>query len=144
MIKGEFCYPYPRPAVTVDILLITNISSENEILLIERNSEPFKGMWALPGGFVDENEDLLDAAIRELIEETGIQNVALTQFGAFGKPGRDPRGHTVSIVYITQLPSKINAIAGDDAAKIKWFSVDKLPELAFDHRDIIDLVVSSL
>jgi len=138
MNSKKYCYDYPRPSVTVDLVLIAENDSDKKILLIERKQEPFKGMWALPGGFVDENEDLRDAAFRELKEETGIENVTLKQFGAFGKPGRDPRGHTIAIGFMALLPSKINAIAGDDAARAKWFSIKKLPDLAFDHEEIIE------
>ena len=137
MNEKKYCYDYPRPSVTVDLVLISESAPDKKILLIKRKQEPFKGLWALPGGFVDENEDLQDAALRELKEETGIENVTLTQFAAFGKPGRDPRGHTVSIGFKALLPSIINAVAGDDAASAKWFSVKKLPELAFDHGGII-------
>ena len=113
------------------------MNERKKILLIERKHDPFKGMWALPGGFVDENEDLNDAACRELKEETGIENIKIMQFGAFGKPGRDPRGHTVAIGFMAILPSTINVTAGDDAAQAMWFSVNKLPDLAFDHDEII-------
>jgi 8-oxo-dGTP diphosphatase len=133
MSSKKYCYDYPRPSVSVDILII----ADKKILLIERKNDPFKGVWALPGGFVEENEDLFDAACRELKEETGIENVTLKQFGAFGKPGRDPRGHTISIGFMAILPTVVKATAGDDANKAKWFSVDNLPMLAFDHTEII-------
>ena len=142
MNAGKYCYNYPRPSVTVDLVLIAENSLDKEILLIERKHDPFKGMWALPGGFVDENEDLYDAAYRELKEETGIENVVLTQFGAFGKPGRDPRGHTVSIGFTALLNSQVNATAGDDASSAKWFSINDLPDLAFDHKEIIEGIIN--
>ena len=93
--------------------------------------------WALPGGFVDENEDIKDAALRELKEETGIVGLDLIQVGAYGKPGRDPRGHTVSVVYTAILDSEPEYQAGDDAAEAGWFTIDELPGLAFDHEEII-------
>jgi len=138
MSSAKYCYDYPRPAVTVDLILIAGKKSDRKILLIERKNNPFKGMWALPGGFVDENEDLIDAAIRELKEETGVEHVPLTQTGAFGKPGRDPRGHTVSIAFMAVLDDTINVKAGDDAKNAQWFSIDNLPELAFDHKEIVE------
>ena len=138
MRKKKYCYDYPHPAVTVDLVIIAGNENDREILLIKRKHEPYEGMWALPGGFVDENEDLIDAAMRELKEETGIDNVALEQIGAFGKPGRDPRGHTVDVAYLAQINSIVEVNAGDDAADAKWFLVDNLPKLAFDHEIIIE------
>ncbi len=120
--------------VTVDIVLCKS----NKILLIKRLKDPFKDCWALPGGFVDENEDLEDAAKRELLEETSVKVDKLTQIGAFGKPFRDPRSHTVSIAYYGEVPENTIAIAADDAKEAYWFSIDDLPELAFDHQEIID------
>lgn len=109
-----------------------------ELLLIKRNNEPFKGSWALPGGFVDADEDLEDAARRELMEETGVKINVMLQIGAFGKPGRDPRQRTVSIVYMTDVDTTVKASAGDDAGDAQWFDVNDLPPTAFDHQEIID------
>lgn len=120
--------------VTVDIVLCKS----NKILLIKRLKDPFKDCWALPGGFVDENEDLEDAAKRELLEETSVKVDKLTQIGAFGKPFRDPRHHTVSVAYYGEVPENTIAIAADDAKEAYWFSMNDLPELAFDHQEIID------
>ena len=119
-----YTYKFPRPAVTVDIILFkkTNIT---EALLIQRKNEPFKNSWAFPGGFVDKNEPLENAAKRELREETSIKNIELKQFQCFGDPGRDPRGHTVSIVFYGWVKSDVNALAGDDAADAKWFPIDQ-------------------
>jgi len=131
-------YEYPRPAVTVDIIVINMLKQPCEILLIERKHAPFANMWALPGGFVDVNENLIDAAYRELLEETNITDISLSQFYTFGDKGRDPRGHTVSVVYYGFISdNKINEIAGDDAASLKWFNIYNLPSLAFDHQKII-------
>lgn len=124
--------------VTVDIVLFKS----NKILLIKRLKDPFKDCWALPGGFVDENEDLEDAAKRELLEETSIKVDALEQVGAFGKPFRDPRSHTVSVAYYGEVSENTIAIAADDAKEAYWFSINDLPELAFDHQEIIDKVLS--
>ncbi|WP_073311307.1 NUDIX domain-containing protein [Flavobacterium terrae] len=123
--------------VTVDIVLCKS----SKILLIKRLKDPFKDCWALPGGFVDENEDLEDAAKRELLEETSVKVDKLTQIGAFGKPFRDPRSHTVSIAYYGEVPENTIAIAADDAKEAYWFSMNDLPELAFDHQEIIEKVL---
>jgi 8-oxo-dGTP diphosphatase len=123
--------------ITVDAVIFKKTDSGYDILFIKRKNEPFKGKWALPGGFVDENEDLFDAANRELLEETGVKVTDLEQLGAFGKPGRDPRQHTVSIAYTGFAEESTNAVAADDADDAQWFSMDALPELAFDHADIV-------
>jgi 8-oxo-dGTP diphosphatase len=137
-----YTYPFPRPSVTVDIIIFRVFENEPEVLLIKRANDPFKEQWALPGGFVDQDEALEDAAVRELHEETGLSGILLTQMHTFGNPGRDPRGHTVSVVYVGYLPVNAVAKAGDDAAEASWFGVDKLPELAFDHDVIIDMAKS--
>lgn len=115
-----FTYPYPRPAVTCDAVIFTLRADDLAVLLIQRGDEPYKGRWALPGGFVNENESLDRAAARELSEETGITNVRLEQIGAFGDPGRDPRGHTVTIAWATFLVTEAKIKAGDDAAAAEW------------------------
>ncbi len=138
-----FTYEYPRPMVTVDIIFINIV--KNKILLIERGREPYKNYWALPGGFVDMDEELEDAAYRELKEETNVDNISLSQFKTYGTLGRDPRGRTISIIYyaITEKDG-ITAKAGDDAAKAEWFDIKSLPKLiAFDHRDIINDFICS-
>jgi 8-oxo-dGTP diphosphatase len=141
--QSKYCYNYPRPSVTVDIIVENRYNNSKHILLIKRKNNPFKNSWALPGGFVDKDEALLDAAIRELEEETGICNVNLKQFHTFGNPGRDPRGHCVSIVYYTKIENRdIRMQAGDDAKDAKWFDINKLPTLAFDHSEIITLYLN--
>lgn len=137
MKKKPYCYEYPRPSVTVDIVLFHQTGEELEVLLIKRRHEPFADHWALPGGFVDENESLEAAATRELQEETGLSRARFQQIGAFGDPGRDPRGHTVSVAFTAQLKSKGNAEAADDAKDVGWHKVKRLPKLAFDHKKII-------
>ena len=137
-----YTYPFPRPSVTVDIIIFRIFENEPEVLLIKRANTPFKGQWALPGGFVDKDEALEDAALRELKEETGLHGILLTQMHTFGSPGRDPRGHTVSVVYVGYLPVDAKAKAGDDASETGWFRVDKLPELAFDHDQVINMAES--
>ncbi len=132
-----YTYQYPHPAVTVDMLILDKSGSSPKILLIERRNDPFAGCWAMPGGFVDENEDISDAALRELREETSLTDVALHQFGAFGKPGRDPRGHTITIAYWGIADNPQQASAADDAKNLKWYEINNLPPLAFDHLEII-------
>jgi 8-oxo-dGTP diphosphatase len=117
--------------------MVKQTAHETQILLIKRKNEPFKGCWALPGGFVDEKEDLEQAALRELFEETQLKASDLKQIGAFGNPNRDPRGHMVSVAYFGTVPEEVIAIASDDAKEIGWFSLKKLPALAFDHAEII-------
>jgi 8-oxo-dGTP diphosphatase len=133
----KYCYDYPRPSVTVDVACLAEHEGRTFILLIERAHEPFAGHWALPGGFVDEDESLERAIARELEEETGLAGVAMEQFRAYGDPGRDPRGHTVTIAFVARLPRCIAATGADDAARAEWFAVDELPPLAFDHDRII-------
>lgn len=123
--------------VTVDVILFKEIMKDLEILLIKRKNEPFRDFWALPGGFVDENEDLSVAASRELLEETSISNANLTQTKAYGKPFRDPRSHTVSVAYYGEVEVGVEGKAADDAKELKWFNIKELPELAFDHEQII-------
>lgn len=128
----------PSIFVTVDIVLFRLQGGKQEILLIQRLKEPFKDCWALPGGFVDKGEDLEDAAKRELLEETSIKAHSLKQFKAYGKPGRDPRGHTISIVFYGNADETAIAKAQDDAKAAHWFSWDDLPPLAFDHQEILE------
>lgn len=141
----NYSYKYARPAVTTDIILLKELNLEIYILLIKRLNNPYKNHWALPGGFVDENENLIDAAKRELKEETNINNISLNQFKTYGEPGRDPRGHTISIVYYSILKQTIlDTKAGDDAKEVKWFNIKQLPELAFDHAVIINEAITEL
>jgi len=135
-------YPFPRPAVTVDIIIFRLSNDSPELLLIERGNDPYKGQWALPGGFVDKDEALEHAAARELEEETGLTNILLTQMHTFGNPGRDPRGHTIAVVYVGYLTDEAEAKAGDDAARVEWFKIDQLPPMAFDHNMIVEMADS--
>lgn len=130
----------PRPALTVDVALMRGSGMDRQILLIKRGTEPFEGSWALPGGFVDEDESLQDAALRELAEETGLSpGSPLRQVGTYGDPGRDPRGWTVSVVFLGLADETSSEPAsGDDAADAAWFPVWDLPELAFDHDAIVE------
>lgn len=127
----------PKIFVTVDVVLFRKINNNYEILLIQRLNDPFKDYWALPGGFVDENEDLETAAKRELFEETDIQLFQVKQLKAYGNPNRDPRHHTISVAFIGEIDSLAEAKAKDDAKLVQWFSINELPVLAFDHSEII-------
>ncbi|MEF8811585.1 MAG: NUDIX hydrolase [Bacteroidales bacterium] len=136
----SYTYEYPRPAVTVDCLVLSKENEQVWLMLIRRDKPPFEKSWALPGGFVEIDEDLDEAAYRELKEETDISDIELRQFRAFGKPGRDPRGRTISIVYYGFVDSeKTTAIAGSDARNVDWFEINDLPPLAFDHDEIIEM-----
>lgn len=141
---------FRNPALTVDGVVVVRRplrggGHEPHVLLIERGREPFAGTWALPGGFVEYGEDPDHAVIREVAEETGLVGIPWRQFHVFGDPTRDPRGHTVSVVYIGELVGELPEVVGqDDAAAARWFALDDLPELAFDHERILDLVVAGL
>ncbi|MBM3793551.1 MAG: NUDIX hydrolase [Acidobacteria bacterium] len=140
-----FTYEYPRPAVTVDCVVFGLDQGVLQLLLIKRNSPPFAGCWALPGGFVDQNETLDAAARRELEEETGLREVFLEQLFTFGDPGRDPRGHTVSVAYYALVRQDRHVPqAATDTSDAVWYSVAKLPKLAFDHQRIISTAVARL
>lgn len=132
-----FTYQYPRPAVTVDAILISR--NQNSVLLIERGREPFKGNWALPGGFIEMDEELDAACRRELEEETGIRVGELKQLRAYGSVHR-----TISVIFYTYLDDEIPAMAGDDASRAKWFPIGELPVLAFDHRLILEEFVKKV
>jgi 8-oxo-dGTP diphosphatase len=136
--RSRFTYEFPRPALTVDVCLVSHGKRSN-ILLIERRSPPFDGCWALPGGFVDDGESLADAARREVKEETGLVLDELEQLYTAGDPGRDPRGWTISVVFLVRVDAKrMKPKAGDDAKRVKWFPLDALPKLAFDHAMILE------
>jgi len=144
--SGQYCYDYPRPAVSVDAVVFAMVESVMKVLLIRREHDPFAGSWALPGGFVDENECLETAARRELAEETSLTNIFLEQLYSFGDPGRDPRGRTVTVAYMALIPEdEITQVAhGDNAADAQWLPVDQLPKLAFDHDKIIRFALERL
>jgi 8-oxo-dGTP diphosphatase len=135
--RREYCYPFPRPAVTADVACFAEADGATHILLIRRRHDPFAGRWALPGGYVEQDEGLEAAALRELREETGLEGIAVEQLGAYGDPGRDPRGHTVTAAYLARLGSLVEATGADDADEASWFPIDGLPPLAFDHDRII-------
>ncbi|GAB2981872.1 NUDIX domain-containing protein [Nocardioides montaniterrae] len=129
---------YPIINVTVDVALLCPCPEGLSVLLIQRKHDPYAGAWALPGGFVDADEDAETAARRELREETGLElSVPLTQLHTYTAPDRDPRGRTISIVHLASVPETVAATAGDDAADVRWFPVSDLPELAFDHAEVL-------
>ena len=139
-----YCYDYPRPALTVDIALFHRLRNRIDVLLIKRGRNPFKGQWAFPGGFVEKDESLEAAAARELLEETGLSHLDLEQIGAFGDPGRDPRGHTVSVVFAAMLDHRLGPRAADDASDAAWHSARRPPKLAIDHRKILGLALNRI
>jgi 8-oxo-dGTP diphosphatase len=123
--------------LTVDVVALCGEPGVTRVLLIQRGHPPFAGRWALPGGFVEESERVSDAAPRELAEETGLQVGDLELLGVYDTPGRDPRGWTVSVVYLARLPRAAAVAGADDAADARWFPAQELPELAFDHAAIL-------
>jgi 8-oxo-dGTP diphosphatase len=142
--QKKYSYDYPRPAVTVDIVIVSK-DRHPQVLLIRRKHDPFAGKWALPGGFVDMDESLEAAAARELREETGVTAGPLDQLHAFGDPERDPRGRTISVVYLARVARRrIEPAAADDAADVGWHDLRHLPDLAFDHKEILALALRRL
>ncbi len=134
---SRYCYDYPRPAVTTDCVVFVREVSAIRVLLIKRKHPPFQNCWALPGGFIQMEEDLAAAAARELEEETALKAHDLVQFRTYGHPLRDPRHRTITIVYTLEYQSIPSTMAGDDAAETAWFELDHLPEMAFDHAQIL-------
>ncbi len=125
-------------AVTVDSVVLCSTNKHFKVLLIKRKNDPFKEEWALPGGFIEESETLEEAAIRELHEETGVKVNSMEQVKAFGTPGRDPRGRTISIAFLSRIYCEETLKPSDDAIDAQWFDWNELPDLAFDHAEIIE------
>ena len=136
--KGHYIYEYPRPMLTADCVVVND---RNEILLVKRGNEPFKGCWALPGGFMEMDETIVHCAVRELEEETGlvVSEQDLRLIGIYSAPGRDPRGRTVTAAYLVRSGQWVvdSILAGDDAAEVHWWPLNALPPLAFDHAQIV-------
>ncbi len=131
--------------VAADAMVFSREGDHVYLLLVRRKHEPFEGMWAFPGGFVDYNEDPHDAAVRELREETSVSLAAMKQLHTFGKPGRDPRGHTISVVHYAFVNAHEHVIeAKDDAAEAKWMDVREIQDLAFDHLEILEYAMKAL
>ncbi len=131
-----YTYKYPRPALTADCVVITKETTP-KVLLIQRGNEPFKGCWAFPGGFMNMDETTEQCAIRELEEETGLRVSDMHQIGAYSKVDRDPRGRTVTVAYLAIIDAPVETKGQDDAAKAEWFPMSALPQLAFDHDEIM-------
>ncbi len=137
-----YTYDYPRPALTVDAVVFRKNGVRREVLLIQRKHYPFEGMWALPGGFVDMEETCEEAIERELMEETSLRVTGLQQMHTFSALGRDPRGRTVSVTFFGHAELARSTVkGGDDAMDARWFDLDDLPELAFDHIEAIRMAV---
>lgn len=140
-MSGEYRYDYPRPAVTADVAVL-RLDEIPEILLIQRKDPPFIQMWALPGGFMEIEETLEETARRELMEETGIRAGELIRFDTYDRPGRDPRGRTITQVFVMIWKEEMGIPkAGSDAAGLQWFGLTELPALAFDHQTIVEDVI---
>lgn len=141
-----YTYEYPRPSVTVDCVIFgLDDQQKVNVLLIQRKNDPFAGHWALPGGFVDMDEDLETAALRELEEETGVRDLFIEQLFTFGAPDRDPRGRVISVAYYALVNLEHHPIeAASDARRVQWFPVNDLPDLAFDHAHIFQVALERL
>jgi len=141
----SYCYEYPRPALTSDCAILTKKDEQWFILLIERGDVPYKGFWALPGGFLEMDETLEQCALRELYEETGLNDIHLQQVHTFSDLERDPRGRTVSVLFYGIADhNEIKPKAGDDAKNISWFPLNELPIMAFDHQLVIDVLLKKV
>lgn len=143
METNKFVYDYPHPAVTTDCVIFGFDGSNLKVLLIERGIEPFKGKWALPGGFLKMDETAEEGALRELEEETGLTNAYIRQFHTFTEPGRDPRERVITIAHYALVRLQ-EVKGGDDAAQARWFAMDEIPPLAFDHDRILRLAQKML
>jgi 8-oxo-dGTP diphosphatase len=141
--KGEYTYPFPRPSVTTDCVIFGYDGKDLKLLLVERDIPPFKGMWALPGGYLQMDEDAIDGAKRELFEETGLRDAYIEQFRTFSAVDRDPRGRVITIAHLALV--RISEVkGGDDAAKAQWFPLKDVPQLAFDHDMILREAMKAL
>ena len=132
MEEQNYTYKYPRPAVTTDCVVFSVDDHKLKILLIERGHEPYKGFWAFPGGFLNMDENAEQGALRELREETGLELQNIKELGTFSEVDRDPRGRVISIAFYA-LDRKLEVKGDDDAAQARWFALDEVPRLAFDH-----------
>lgn len=138
-------YPYPRPALTADAVVFTILRDHLHLLLIQRGSEPFKGCWALPGGFCQEEERSEACVLRELVEETGVRDVWMEQLKTFDAARRDPRGWVVSVAYFALIDgTKVRLAGATDASDARWWPIDQLPGLAFDHQEIVAYALQRL
>lgn len=143
MEEQKYCYKYPHPSVTTDCVIFGFDGIKLKVLLIERGLEPYKGKWALPGGFLRMDEDAEQGALRELKEETGLEAAYIKQFHTFTAPNRDPRERVITIAHYALVRSQ-DVAGGDDAARAEWFALDNVPALAFDHDQILRIAISEL
>lgn len=144
-MEGNFCYQYPRPAVTTDCVIFGFDGQKLQVLLIERGGEPFKGSWAFPGGFLNMDETVEECAARELEEETGMKDVFVEQFHAFSAVNRDPRGRTITVAFYALVnPDDMDVSGQDDAADARWYDIRELPPLAFDHDEMFGRALRQL
>jgi 8-oxo-dGTP diphosphatase len=140
-----YSYPYPHPAVATDICAFAVNNDALNLLLIRRGQDPFRGAWALPGGFLGEAENLDQCAARELAEETGLTAVRCLQFATFSEPDRDPRERVISVAYLVMVEqARVHLAASTDAAEASWSPVGRLPALAFDHDRIVKRALAAL
>ena len=136
MEEKKYCYKYPHPAVTTDCVIFGFDGNDIMVLLIERGIEPYKGKWAFPGGFLNMDVTAAEGALRELKEETGLENAYIEQFNTYSEPDRGPRERVITIAHYALV--RIQEVkGGDDAAKAQWFPIDEVPQLAFDHDKIL-------
>ena len=143
MEENKYCYKYPHPAVTTDCVIFGFDGERLQVLLVERGIEPFNGRWAFPGGFLKMDETAEEGALRELKEETGLEGAYMEQFHTFSAPERDPRERVITIAYYALV--KIQEVkGGDDAASARWFPLDEIPSLAFDHDYILRMATQRL
>jgi 8-oxo-dGTP diphosphatase len=141
----KYTYDYPKPSVSADCVIFGFDRADLSVLLIERGQEPFKGQWSFPGGFMNMDETTLQCAARELKEETGINGLFLEQLGAYSTVDRDPRERVITIAYFSLVRTSENKpVAGDDAAKARWFPINGLPSLAFDHDLVLRTAIGKL
>lgn len=136
MNENKYCYKYPHPAVTTDCVIFGFDGTKLKVLLIERGIEPYKGRWAFPGGFINMDESCEEGALRELKEETGLSTAYIEQFHTFSDPHRDSRERVITVAYYALVRIQ-DVKGGDDAAQAAWFSLDEVPQLAFDHDRIL-------
>ena len=143
MEEQMYCYRYPHPAVTTDCVIFGFDGERLQVLLIERGIEPFKGRWAFPGGFIKMDETAEEGALRELKEETGMENAFIQQFHTFSNPLRDPRERVITIAFYALVGIQ-EVKGGDDAASARWFPLDEIPALAFDHDHMLRMATQRL
>ncbi len=128
----KYCYKYPHPSVTTDCIIFGFDGTGLKVLLVQRGVEPYKGQWAFPGGFMNMDESAEEGALRELREETGLEGAYIRQFYTFTAPRRDPRERVITIAYYALVRMQ-EVKCGDDASDARWFALDEVPQLAFDH-----------